>query len=306
MLIFVLSLFILIKASEYFTESSEKVGIFLGIPQFIVGVTIVAVGTSLPELVSSILAVFQDSSEIVIGNVVGSNLTNIFLIVGLAAVIGEKFKIKYELLSVDLPIFVGSAFLLGATVWDGAFSLFDALLCIAGYALYTFHTINVGRENGDDKEIRGQQNIGKKTLTVLLGSSILIYIGAKYMVESIINLSDLLGIGKEIIALTAVALGTSLPELMVSITAVKGGKPEIAIGNVLGSNIFNSFAVMGVSAMFGTLIIPQTILGFSLPLMVIATLLYMLITQDNQITRWEGWLLIIFYIFFLGKIFLAK
>ncbi|MFQ5887680.1 MAG: sodium:calcium antiporter [Candidatus Hydrothermarchaeales archaeon] len=97
-------------------------------------------------------------------------------------------------------------------------------------------------------------------------------------------------------------MGTSLPELTVSITAARVGKPEIAIGNVLGSNIFNSLAVMGISALFGTLLIPQSILTFALPLMLIATLLYLFITQDRQITKWEGWLLLLFYLFFIGKI----
>ena len=110
-------------------------------------------------------------------------------------------------------------------------------------------------------------------------------------------------IGKEIIAITAVALGTSLPELFVSIQAARKGKPEIAVGNILGSNIFNTFAVMGVPGLFGALVIPQSILFLGLPIMIMATIIYFFMTQDKQITQWEGWMLLLFYVLFVGKQF---
>ncbi|GAH33655.1 unnamed protein product, partial [marine sediment metagenome] len=121
-IVFVVSLFVLIKASDYFTHSAEKIGLFFGIPLFIVGATIVAVGTSLPELISSIFAVLRNSSEIVVGNVVGSNVANIFLVLGIAAIVGRRMKLTYELIHVDLPLLIGSAFLLAVTIWDGIFS----------------------------------------------------------------------------------------------------------------------------------------------------------------------------------------
>ncbi|RMF91407.1 MAG: sodium:calcium antiporter [Methanobacteriota archaeon] len=304
--VFVVSLFVLIKSSGYFTDSAEKIGLYLGIPPFIVGVTIVAVGTSLPELVSSVVAVLSGSSEIVAGNVVGSNITNIFLIVGVSAVAGKKFRIDYELIHVDLPLFVGSAFLLAATVWDGRFTLPEAMLSLAGFVFYTLYVTSVEKKPAGEGVKKagdaGQGALDRKTLALLVGSAFFIYLGARYTVESIIRLSELLHMGTEIIAASAVALGTSLPELMVSIAAAKSGRPEMAIGNVLGSNIFNAFAVMGISALFGTLIIPQSILSFALPLMVAGTLLYLFITQDRQITQWEGWMLILFYVFFIGRI----
>jgi len=113
----------------------------------------------------------------------------------------------------------------------------------------------------------------------------------------------LLNVGRAIIAVSVVALGTSAPELIVSFNASRKGKSEIAIGNVLGSNIFNVFGVMGIAGLFGTLIIPPDILTFALPMMIVATLLYFFITQDKEITRWEGGILIIFYVFFIGALF---
>lgn len=303
--IFIVSLFILIKASDHFTYSAEKIGTFFGLPAFIVGVTIVAIGTSLPELVSSIVAVLNDSSEIVVGNVVGSNITNIFLILGITAVVGKKMQISHELIHVDLPLLMGSAFLLTITIWDGFFTLPEALLCLAGFIIYLFYTISseTKQENIEIEADKKRSELDIKTLIILVVSTVLIYIGAKYTVESVIQLSEILNIGKETIAISAVALGTSLPELMVSVSAARKRKAEIAIGNILGSNIFNALAVMGIPAFFGVLIIPQNILTFGLPMMLIATALYFFITQDRQITKWEGYMLIIFYVFFIEKLF---
>ena len=308
--IFVASLFVLIKASDYFTDSAEKIGLFFGLPAFIVGVTIVAVGTSLPELVSSIFAVLRGSSEIVVGNVVGSNIANIFLILGIAAIVGKKLKITYELVTVDLPILVGSAFLFAMMICDGIFTLPEALLLILGIVIYFLYTINSEKEYKDaeikkemKKELRGKKKLEVKTIAAIIISAFFIFVGAKYTIESVIKLSEIFNLGKEIIAVSVVALGTSLPELAVSITAVRKGKPEIAVGNILGSNIFNTFVVMGVPALFGVLIIPQSILSFGLPMMLIATLLFFFITQEKEVTKWEGYILLLFYIFFIGKLF---
>jgi len=309
-IVFVVSLFVLIKASGFFTDSAEKIGLFFGLPTFIVGVTIVAIGTSLPELISSIFAVLRDSSEIVVGNVIGSNIANIFFILAITAIIGKKLKISYELIHVDLPIMVGSAFLFALMIWDGVFTLPEALLLISGIVIYFLYTLSSDKEQKNveikkemKEKLRGRKKLSAKTIAILFVSIIFIYIGAKYTIESVIELSEIFNIGKEIIALSAVALGTSLPELTVSIIAARKGKPEIAIGNILGSNIFNTFAVMGIPALFGILIIPQSILTFGLPIMLIATLLFFFITQEKEITKWEGYLLLLFYIFFIGKLF---
>ena len=130
-----------------------------------------------------------------------------------------------------------------------------------------------------------------------------IYIGARYTVESVIELSKILNIGTEIIAMSAVTLGTSLHELMVTVSAVRRGNAEMAVGNILGSNIFNTFAVMGIPALFGALVIPQNIIAFGLPMMIIATLLFFFMTQEREITKWEGYILLLFYVFFIGKLF---
>ncbi len=307
-LIFVASMAVLVKASDWFTDSAEEIGVFFGLPVFVIGITIVALGTSLPELVSSVFAVLNNSSEIVVGNVLGSNIANIFLVLGVTAIVGKKLKITYELIHVDLPFLVGSSFLLGMCIFDMVFTFSEALLCIVGFFVYSIYTITSEEEHKDKEiikeiKIKKKKKIGIKPFIVLFFSAIFIYLGAKYTIESVINLSEMLNIGKEIIALSAIALGTSLPELAVSINAARKNKPEIAVGNVLGSNIFNVLFVMGVPAMIGNLVIPRGVVSFSLPIMLIATLLYFFMTQDNELTKWEGFLLLLFYVFFIGSLF---
>ncbi len=305
-IVFIASLFVLIKASDYFTDSAEKIGLHFGVPAFIVGVTIVAFGTSLPEIITSIISVLKDSSEIVIGNVVGSNIANIFLVFGLTAIIARKMTITHDIIKVDLPFLAGSALLLAASIWDGEFNRFEAVLCLVGLGIYPLYSIN-SKDKHKDEEDKALEKKKKespwKALIILIISGGFIYLGANFTIEAIIKLSELLNLGKEVIAVSAVAFGTSLPELVVTISAVRRNKPEIAVGNVLGSNIFNAFAVMGIPALIGPLAIPAGIITFSLPMMLIATVLFILMMQDRKIANWEGWLLLLFYVFFIVRLF---
>lgn len=320
-LIFVASLALLVKSSDFFTEAAEKIGLFFGMKPFIVGVTIVAVGTSLPELVSSLIALYQGSSEIVVGNVLGSNVANIFLIIGVAALITyqgavKEMVIEYDLLSVDLPLFVGSAFLFCLAIYDQQFSFIEACLFILGYLVYIAYTLENSDEDddGESSDTPGEGDVDTnsetktigyalKQMAIVIASSIAIFIGANYTISSLTQLSEILNIGKEIIAVTAVALGTSLPELIVTINAASKGKAEVAIGNVLGSNIFNIFVVMGVPGLLGNLVIPDSVIIGGIPILLVGTLLMFFVTQDRKLTVWEGLMFFLFYLWFLAKTF---
>lgn len=309
-LIFVASLALLVKSSDFFTDAAEKIGLLLGLPSFIIGVTIVAIGTSIPELVSSLVAVANDNSSLVLSNVVGSNITNIFLIIGIASVLGsQSLYITYDLVSVDLPLFVGSAFLLALEVSDGYFSFGEALLHIGGYIMYLFYTVKGSGDSlvQEDEEPPVQVERSKRALirqlVIIVLSSFFIYIGARYTIESLLQLSDLLNIGKNIIAVTVVALGTSLPEMAVTISATRKGKAEIAVGNVLGSNVFNIFMVMGIPGLIDRLEIPPEINDTAIPTMVAGTILLFFATQDKKLTLWEGWLFFMLYAWFIGNTF---
>lgn len=306
---FILSLAVLVKSSDLFTDAAEKIGIKLHIPSFIVGVTLLALGTSLPELITSIISVIKHSSEIVIGNVTGSNISNIFLILGFCAVYSKKMKINYALEKVDLPLLIGSAFLFSIMVWDGKFTRFEAILSLIGFIIYIIQSTQAKKIHlivhiDIQEDVKRISEIPLwKPLVMLCTSGALLYLGANYTVQSIILISTKLSIGEEIISASAVALGTSLPELMVSLTAAKKGKPEMAVGNILGSNIFNTFAVMGIPGLMGSLVLPHGILVEVVPIMVIATLVFYFLTLKKELTMWEGFILLLFYILYIYSLF---
>jgi len=272
-------------------------------PAFLVGVTVVAVGTSLPELMSSVLAVVEGAPEMVSGNVVGSNIANLLLVLGLAAVIDGHIRLKFELVNVDLPFLAGSAFLLALVLWDGRVSVPEALLSLAALGIYLWYAA-CGRQptEGEVTEKPRERPAWVRIGMVLVGSAVLIYFGADYTVLAAVEIAGHLGMGPELIAATVIALGTSLPEVAVTLTAARRGQTELAVGNVLGSNVFNSFAVIGVAGLVGPLPVPDSIIDFALPVMVIATVLTFFTIMEKEMTKWEGWLMILFYVYFIGAV----
>jgi cation:H+ antiporter len=301
LVVFVVSLGALVWASDILITAAERIGVALGMAPFITGVLVVGVGTSVPELVSSIYAALNDETEIVVGNVLGSNITNILLVLGIAGLVGNETYFKRDLLHIDLPMVLGSAILLGFLIVDGSFNRMDAVLCIAGAAIYVYSTIasDVAPDGGPHEDER----IGARVWLRLLGSLGLILLSAKYTVDAAVVLSAALGIGTEIIALSAVSLGTSLPEIVVATMAARQGNIELAVGNIMGSNIFNAFAVMGLPGLITPLVIPDDVIAFSLPFFLGVTLLYVLITVDARINRFESALLMLFYTYFIGHLY---
>jgi cation:H+ antiporter len=288
--IFVVSLATLLKASDWFVDSAEAIGLSLGISPFIIGVTIVAFGTSLPELAASIAAVLAGQSEIVIGNVVGSNITNLALVLGLTAVIVKNIYLESDLWLIDMSFLWCSSFLLWFVLQDLHFSTFECLLFLAGIFLFLMYSFR-----GDKREVAEDRP------QVLPRHYALLVVGADYTIFSISKISEILSIPPKLIALTAVAIGTSLPEIVVSLSAARRGKSEIAIGNVLGSNVFNTFVVMAIPGLIGPLEIPADIQSFYVPMMIAMTVLFGVMAFDRVITRWEGWILLLFYLLFLGE-----
>ena len=305
--LFVGSLAVLLGAADAFTDAAEELGVALGVPPFVVGVTVVAGGTSLPELVGSTLAVVRGASEIVVGTVVGSNVTNILLVLGLAAVAGRDLRVTRELVDVDLPLLVGSAVFLVVAAWNGRVDWFEGVLALAALGVYLHFTVAekdryvdmiVGEMEVPDEAPEAVE-VRARTVLALAGSLVLVVGSATVLVDSMIGLASGLGVGPEIVALTAFALGTSLPELLVSVSAARKELPGMAVGNVLGSNIYNSLLVVGVPSLLGPLAVPSSLLDYGLPVMLLATVLYFFTSQDRQITRWEGVTLVVLYGLFL-------
>lgn len=308
--VFVGSLGVLLLASDAFTSAAERIGLAFGISPFVIGVTIVAGGTSLPELISSVLAVIQGAPAIVMGSVAGSNISNMFLVLGIAAIAGRDIRVIRELVEVDLPLLVASALFILLATWNSPFTWLDGVLALLGLAVYLnftiaekdrYVTILVDELEADIEE-DAEPQAGLRTYGRLVVSLVFVFGSAHLLVQSIIEISATLGIGTELIAITAVAIGTSLPEVVVSVMAARRGLPGLAVGNVLGSNLFNSFLVTGVASLAGDLVVPTSIRTYGLPVMVLATVLYFFITQDREITRWEGMTILLLYLLFLGNL----
>ena len=296
-LIFVVSIAVLVLGSEWFISSAEKIGLSFGISQFIIGVTIVAFGTSLPELATSIVSVITNNSEVVMGNVVGSNITNILLVLGLTAFVGKGIQMDFDVMKGDMPMLVGSAFLLYFTLQDGVFSFPEALLFLAALIVFLLSSLS-GNEEEDDE--RPKVTVREWLLFILGG--VFVYYGAVYTIESLSSIAGKLGVSPGLISLGAIALGTSLPEVVVSINAARKGKHAIAVGNVLGSNIFNTYAVVSISSFFGDLSMTPD-LYFNLGFMVAVTLLFAILCISKSISRWEGAILLLTYVYFMMELF---
>lgn len=294
----ILSLGFLVKASDWFVDSAESIGLSFGISPFIIGVTIVAFGTSLPELASSMAGLFNGAPEIVIANVVGSNIANIALVLGLVTLVTKEIKLADGLLNIDLPLLLMSAIFLWFVVQDQQVTYLEATLLLLGLVIFLAYSFKGGETLDID-----MPKASYKSYLLLIISIILIKFSADYTLVSILKLSDIFGITSEAITLSFVALGTSLPEVIVSLSAARKGKTDMAFGNVLGSNIFNTYAVMSIPAFFGTLVIPESILAFSLPLMVAMTLIFIVLCLSKRISRWEGMMLLLFYVYFIAQLF---
>jgi len=323
-LLFVVSLAVLLKASDLFTTAAARVGLSLGFSPFIIGATVVAGGTSLPELANALLASVRGVPAIVIGNVVGSNIANLLVVIGLAAVVGGRIWVERELMRVDLPVLAASAVFLLVAVWNTPFVWYEGVLGLLGLTVYVHFTVSrparldetvqelveehVGPEEEppsvDEPELNvGRARVGVRTYLLLVGSLVLVFASADLLVRSILAIAVEFNVGAEIISLTAVSIGTVLPEIAVSVSAVRRGDPEIAIGNVLGSNVFNAFAVVGVASFVAPLSIPANVRSYALPVMLVVTTLYFFIAQDREITRWEGAMLLLLYGVFLINLF---
>ena len=301
LVVFAIGLFSLIKSSDWFVEYSEKLGISLGIPHFVLGLTVVAVGTSLPELAASIIAVLRGSTEVVVSNVVGSNIANVFLILGVVSIFSSRTKFNFKMSKIDLAVFLVSAVFLALTIMDGLFVFEEGvvmLLILAAYLYYRF----LNPSNKRDVSSGNKKPFRFKDAFFLVGSSVVIYFGASYSIEALLKLSKIVGISTEVLTVAVLSVGTSLPEMVVSVKSAIKGKTDLAFGNVLGSNVFNVLVVMSVPALIAELKVPGQIILVALPVMLAATAIFIVISKLKRINRWEGFVLLIIYAGFLLKI----
>lgn len=300
-LIFILALLGLLLSAKFFTKSAVTIGAYFGLPTFVIGVFIVGIGTSLPELISGIISVKNQSSEILSGNIIGANISNILLVTGLAVVINRKnITLSSGYIYIDLHYLLGSILFFYIIAYDGQIGLVECLFGLFMFIVYCMYLIKGEPENISNItiETRGLPVISFLILTV---SSAGIYFGADFTISSLEKIATDLSVPKSIVALTLLSLGTTLPELAVNISAIKQGNAEMAVGNVLGSCIFNTLFIPSIASFFGTITVTPNLLQFSLPVMAACGVLFYLLTQDKKISVWEGLMFICLYGLFILK-----
>ena len=293
MLLLALGFVLLVKGADWFVDGASGIAVKLRIPQLVIGLTIVAMGTSAPEAAVSISAALKGSADITIGNIVGSNILNILIILGLASAIVPIAVAKSTIL-VDLPFMLAISGVLLALGWDGSIVLFDGLIMIllfAGYLGYMLYMAKKGGEEGDEiKDLKLWQAL----LYTVVGLVLIIW-GADVAVDAATSLARIFGLSERFIGLTVVALGTSLPELFTSVTAARKGNADIAIGNIVGSNIFNILFVVGLSALIVPVPFAPNFRVDTIVAIAAGVILLLCSLRRKKLVRWHGIVMLMGY-----------
>ena len=290
---FLISLVVLVKSSDLVVEKAEALAQYLGLPSFFIGVTLVSIGTSLPELASSLMAVQHGTPALVGANVVGSNIANTFLILGVSLLMLKKtVKLKWNMLYADITFLVAATFLFTLFTIDRFLAPPEIILLISLYIAYLLFLKNQKRIEQSSAEFH-LWDVG-----LLLIGLVLVYLSADALVSSGIALARLLGVPQSWIGLTAIALGTSLPELSVSAAAARKGNIDMAVANVTGSNLFNLLGVATIPALLNGAIVDNFTTSV-FPYLWFSAFMFLLIFLDNRAHKYEGMVAIILYLAFL-------
>lgn len=302
-----LGLVLLIGGAEYLIRGASSIAKRFGISSIVIGLTIVAFGTSAPELIVNILSAAKGATELAIANVIGSNLANMLLILGVGAAIGTlkvkkgtTFKeIPFALLAIVLVAIMGNDSFFDGVVSD-SLSRIDGMILIAFFVIFMYYTYGISRISGEPKNIKTYPWSVAVSMLVLGIAGLTI--GGKLIVDSAINLATLAGLSEALIGLTIVAVGTSLPELATTVVAVRNKHTDLAIGNAIGSNIFNVFLVLGVSSSIRPLPF-DTNINVDVLFTMGATLLlflFMFVHHKHKLERWQGIIMIFLYLVYIG------
>lgn len=286
----------LVKGSDFFVDGASCIADKLGIPQLVIGLTVVAMGTSAPEAAVSITAALKGSADITIGNIVGSNILNVLIILGLTAAIAPIAAAKSTLRR-EIPFMLLITLVLLLTGLDGTVGLLDGVILIILFAVYLIYLFisakneKNGDNNGDIKKYKPWQ-----AAAASLGGLVMIVLGSRFAVDAASNIARAFGMSERFIGLTIVALGTSLPELFTSVTAARKGNSDIAIGNIVGSNIFNILFVVGISALvipvpFSPEFIFDTVTAFAAGIL----LLILCVSGKGVLKRYSGFVMLAGY-----------
>lgn len=299
-LVLIAALAVLVKGADVFVDHAAALARALGVPDFVVGVTLVALGTSLPELAASLVSVFTGAGEFVAGTVIGSNVANIAFIMGAAALAFRGFSVSPKLLRMDMPVMILAALVVTLMAYNGQVSRGEGVILLLMYGLYLTHTVREQRRSQPEPK----EGVFKASMIIwIIAGAGAVYLGAEFTVKAVLKLTELLGLADaSILALTVVAVGSSLPELVVSLTAAKKNYNDLSVGNVVGSNICNSFLVMGAPAVIKPLPVSAAVWGVGVPFMIAVSFIFWIFAQRGVVGRTPGMFLLLIFALFLGAL----
>jgi cation:H+ antiporter len=305
LLFFCGGLVLLTVGAEFLVRGASRLAAIAGISPLVVGLTVVAYGTSSPEMAVSVESAYSGRGDIALGNVVGSNIFNVLFILGICALI-LPLRVAQQLIWLDVPLMVGVSALLLVMGIDGTISHIDAVILLGGAILYTVFAIKQGRKESAAVEQQYSAEFGNhaqasswpvQLLLIGVGLGMLV-LGARWLIDGAVQIAKLIGVSELVIGLTIVAAGTSLPEAATSVIASIRGERDIAVGNVVGSNIFNILAVLGLSSIASPrgIDVAPAALTFDVPVMVAAALACApIFFTGHLIARWEGGVFLLYY-----------
>ena len=312
----VAGLVLLVIGAEFLVRGAARVAAILQIPPLIIGLTIVAYGTSAPEMSVSIMSSLSpQGADIAIGNVVGSNICNILLVLGLSSVVAPLVVTK-QIIRSDVPIMIGVSLLLFMFALDGQISRIDSIIFFIGGVLYTLSLIYQSNKQGAEQDEFAEEYgfsgevtpvVWLKNIVFIIGGSCLLILGSNWLVDSAVTIAEYFGVSNLLIGLTIIALGTSLPELATSVIASLRGERDIAVGNVLGSNIFNILAVLGIAGIVAPdgINVSPAVIQFSAPVAIaVAFACLPIFYSGKKIDRTEGLLFLFYYLAYNGYLIL--
>lgn len=307
-LTFLAGLALLILGAEWLVRGASRLAAKMGVSPLVIGLTVVAFGTSSPELAINVQSALSGQADIAIGNVVGSNIFNILVIVGLSAVV-TPLVVHQHLIQLDVPLAIGLSLLVYLFARDGLLSTLEGFILFGGLVAYIAFLLRQSRQEAEGikqeyaQEYQEKPNGGWKPWAVNIGLVAaglgLLVLGARWLVDSTVALARWVGLSELVIGLTIVAAGTSLPEVATSVAAALKGERDIAVGNAIGSNIFNLLSVLGLSAIIVPVgvPVPEAALGFDIPVMIVVIVAALpIFFTSNRIERWEGWLFLFYYV----------
>ncbi len=312
LILLIVGFVILIKGADIFVDGSSNAARNLKIPKMVIGLTIVAFGTSAPELAVSIKAVMSGNSDIVLGNVVGSNILNILLILGLSSLFSQM-KVKDNTVEKEIPLTILFSSLLMVLAFDNMFdknilnviTRTDGIVILLFFIIFVYYLFSVMKKGNKEENDKPKYNIFKSIILIIIGL-ISIVIGSNLVVDNAVAIAKILNVSEKMISLTIVAFGTSLPELVTSIQASRKGENDIAIGNIIGSNIFNIGIVIGIpAALIGNISVGAFNYIDMFTMILSAILLFALTFKKRKMQSKEGIIMLILFVVYYSYVIIG-